>query len=132
MCAGTVAMDEGGVRNRMRAYASNGTPIAQYDKVHLYDSVGYRESDKVAAAVPDRQGSELSVFGFGPFHVGLFNCYDLRFPEITRALVDEGADVLLIGSAWVAGEHKSGHRRDRKGGGEGQGVAVRVNLGGRR
>src|SRR3546814_1886718 len=70
-----------------------------------------RESDKVAAAVPDRQGSELSVFGFGPFHVGLFNCYDLRFPEITRALVDEGADVLLVGSARVAGDHKSGHWR---------------------
>src|SRR3546814_19954318 len=102
-------MDDGRVRNRMLAYASNGTPIARYDKVHLYDSFGYRESDKVAAAVPDRQGSELSVFGFGPFHVGLFNCYDLRFPELTRALVDEGDDVLLIGSAWVAGEHKRGH-----------------------
>ena len=38
-------------------------------------------------------------------------CYDLRFPEQARALVDAGADVLVVPSAWVAGERKVEHWR---------------------
>ena len=38
-------------------------------------------------------------------------CYDLRFPEHARALVDAGADVLVAPSAWVAGERKVDHWR---------------------
>ena len=38
-------------------------------------------------------------------------CYDLRFPEQARALVDAGADVLVVPSAWVAGERKVDHWR---------------------
>jgi predicted amidohydrolase len=33
-------------------------------------------------------------------------CYDLRFPELARALVDDGCDVLAVPSAWVAGPLK--------------------------
>jgi predicted amidohydrolase len=36
-------------------------------------------------------------------------CYDLRFPELARALVDRGADVLVVPSAWVAGSRKVDH-----------------------
>lgn len=111
LVAGTFAADGAQTRNRMLVYGPDGARVAQYDKVHLYDSFGYRESDKVKAAEPDEKGSELTVFDAGPFHVGVFNCYDLRFPEITRALIDAGADTLLIGSAWVAGEHKVDHWR---------------------
>ncbi|MGO1975509.1 MAG: carbon-nitrogen hydrolase family protein [Propionibacteriaceae bacterium] len=96
-------------RNTMVAFGADGESLARYDKVHLYDSFGYRESDKFTAAAPEPSGAELAVFEFGPFTVGLLNCYDLRFPEFTRALVDAGADTLLISSAWVAGEYKSDH-----------------------
>lgn len=34
-------------------------------------------------------------------------CYDLRFPELARSLVDAGKEVLLVGSSWVPGEHKT-------------------------
>jgi len=38
-------------------------------------------------------------------------CYDLRFPELARALVDAGAELLVIPSAWVAGPRKVDHWR---------------------
>jgi predicted amidohydrolase len=34
-------------------------------------------------------------------------CYDLRFPELARSLADAGAQVLLVCSSWVPGEHKT-------------------------
>ena len=36
-------------------------------------------------------------------------CYDLRFPEMARFLVDAGADTLAVPAAWVAGDHKVDH-----------------------
>ena len=38
-------------------------------------------------------------------------CYDLRFPEMGRALVDAGAELFVVPAAWVAGEHKLHHWR---------------------
>ena len=43
----------------------------------------------------------------GPFCLGLMTCYDLRFPEMARALVDAGATAIALPAAWVAGEHKA-------------------------
>ncbi len=43
--------------------------------------------------------------------VGLMTCYDLRFPEHARALVDAGAELLVVPAAWVAGERKVDHWR---------------------
>jgi len=83
-----------------------GEAEAAYRKIHLYDSFGYRESDRLTAgplepAVVDVQG----------WRVGLMTCYDLRFPELARALVDRGAEVLVVPAAWVAGPRKVEHWR---------------------
>ena len=45
------------------------------------------------------------------FRVGLMTCYDLRFPELGRLLVDAGAEVLVVPAAWVAGARKVEHWR---------------------
>lgn len=79
---------------------------ASYRKIHLYDSFGIRESDQLTAG-PLRPVL-IDVAGF---RVGLMTCYDLRFPELARALVDAGAEVLAVPSAWVAGERKVEHWR---------------------
>ncbi len=79
---------------------------ASYRKVHLYDSFGYRESDRLLAGEV-----EPVVVEVGGFRVGLMTCYDLRFPELARALVDRGAEVLVVPSAWVAGPRKVDHWR---------------------
>jgi len=72
-----------------------------YRKIHLYDSFGYRESDTVAAGPVRPVTTRL-----GGFRVGLMTCYDLRFPELARALSAEGVDVLVVPAAWVAGPGK--------------------------
>jgi predicted amidohydrolase len=83
-----------------------GAAEASYRKIHLYDSFGYRESDRLTAGA-----TEPVVVDVGGFAVGLMTCYDLRFPELARALVDRGAEVLLVPAAWVAGPRKVEHWR---------------------
>ena len=78
--------------------------VTSYRKIHLYDSFGYQESDRLRAGSLDPV-----VVDLGGFRVGLMTCYDLRFPELARRLVDLGAEVLVLPSAWVAGEGKLRH-----------------------
>jgi deaminated glutathione amidase len=75
-----------------------------YRKIHLYDSFGYRESDVLAAGP-----ITPATFELDGTTVGLMTCYDLRFPELCRRLVDAGAEVIIVPSAWVAGPRKVDH-----------------------
>jgi predicted amidohydrolase len=79
---------------------------ASYRKIHLYDSFGYRESDRLSAGPLDPV--LIDVAGF---RVGVMTCYDLRFPELARRLVEDGAEVLVVPAAWVAGPRKVEHWR---------------------
>ena len=81
-----------------------GAAHADYRKIHLYDSFGYKESDRVTAGPLSPLTVEL-----GGLTLGLMTCYDLRFPELARALVAAGADLLVIPAAWVAGPRKVDH-----------------------
>jgi predicted amidohydrolase len=72
-----------------------------YRKIHLYDSFGYRESDSLTAG--ETSPVVATVDGF---RLGLMTCYDLRFPELARALSADGLDVLVVPAAWVAGPGK--------------------------
>jgi predicted amidohydrolase len=87
-----VAVDEAGLRGR-------------YRKVHLYDALGWAESERFIAGDPD----ELLTLDVHGVTIGVLTCYDLRFPEIARALVDAGASVLAVPAAWVAGPLKESH-----------------------
>jgi predicted amidohydrolase len=83
-----------------------GAARAAYRKIHLYDSFGYRESDRLLGGEWDPVLVEL-----GGMRLGLMTCYDLRFPELARELVAAGAEALVVPSAWVAGERKLEHWR---------------------
>ena len=83
-----------------------GAAEASYRKIHLYDSFGHRESDRLTAGP-----LEPVVVDVEGFRVGLMTCYDLRFPELARGLVDRGAELLLVPAAWVAGPRKVEHWR---------------------
>ncbi|GII92179.1 carbon-nitrogen hydrolase family protein [Sinosporangium siamense] len=80
-----------------------GTRIAAYRKIHLFDSFGARESELVAP------GGTPTVVEVAGLRVGLITCYDVRFPELTRALVDEGAELFAVIAAWGAGPMKEEH-----------------------
>lgn len=92
--------------NTLVVAGPDGDLAATYRKIHLYDSFGYRESDRLRAG-------DISpvVVPVGDMNVGLMTCYDLRFPELGRMLVDRGADTFVVPAAWVAGEHKVRHWR---------------------
>lgn len=79
---------------------------ASYRKIHLYDSFGYKESDRLSAGPV--QPVLVDIAGIS---VGLMTCYDLRFPELARELVRRGAGLLVVPSAWVAGPGKVEHWR---------------------
>lgn len=87
--------------NTLVAIGPDGEVFATYRKTHLYDSFGYRESDRMLAGEP-----AAAVFDYDEFQLGLMTCYDLRFPEHARALVDAGAEVLVVSAAWVRGPLK--------------------------
>lgn len=80
---------------------AQGDDLSTYRKIHLYDSFGQRESDIVMPGPV-----EPRAVAIGGAQVGLMTCYDLRFPELGRALSASGADVLVVPAAWVAGDGK--------------------------
>lgn len=77
-----------------------GKRLATYRKAHLFDvQVGtdvFRESDHVLAG-----DAKPVVVDFEGWKFGLSICYDLRFPEFYRALVDEGAEILCVPAAFT-------------------------------
>lgn len=95
--------------NRLLIAGPDGVEQPGYDKLHLYDAFSWRESDNVEPGPVIADGSELRTVRVGAFTLGLMNCYDLRFPEMARKLVDLGANVLVVSSAWIAGPLKEMH-----------------------
>lgn len=90
---------DGRVANTLVIGQPDGT-LASYDKIHLYDAFGYRESDTVAA------GDEPVVFAVDDVTIGVATCYDLRFPELFTTLADRGADVTVVCASWGRGPGK--------------------------
>ncbi len=89
-----------------------GDIIAQYQKLHLYDAFSIQESKRVDAgnALP----ALIEVEGM---KIGLMTCYDLRFPEMALAQALQGAELLVLPTAWVRGplkEHLLGDAAGRK------------------
>jgi predicted amidohydrolase len=97
----TVEGDQARAYNTVVAVGTDGSLIGRYRKLHLFDALGWTESKQLAAGP-----MELLTFASGDVTVGVLTCYDLRFPELSRSLVDEGATLLALPSAWVAGPHK--------------------------
>ena len=106
--AGTTVPTADRAANVVVAIDSAGGLVGTYRKVHLYDAFGTRESDRLVGGAPDAPPLLLEV---GGLVVGVLTCYDLRFPESARRLVDAGATVLAVPAAWAAGEHKADHWR---------------------
>ena len=88
------------LHNTTVAFGPDGTEVTRYRKIHMFDVV-----------TPDgREYRESAVFGRGDaivtyrahgLTVGCAICYDLRFPEMFRALEDAGADLVMLPSAFT-------------------------------
>ncbi|MGC2431145.1 MAG: carbon-nitrogen hydrolase family protein [Nitrososphaeraceae archaeon] len=84
--------------------SEKGDVMSIYRKLHLYDALGFKESAKLVGG--DKIERPVKV-GIGK--IGLEICYDIRFPEMSRILTLDGADVLAIPSGWVQGIMKEEH-----------------------
>lgn len=89
--------------NTVVAVSGSGELIGRYRKQHLFDALGWCESERLVAGEPD----ERLLIDCGGLRVGVLTCYDIRFPELSRALLDDGATMLAVPSAWVAGPSKA-------------------------
>src|SRR5580692_688729 len=94
---------DGRVFNTTVAYDTDGRLAAAYRKIHLFDALGQRESDSVAP------GGQPVLADLAGLRVGFLTCYDVRFPELARALAADGADLLVLPAAWAAGLFKEEH-----------------------
>jgi deaminated glutathione amidase len=96
-----VATVTGKFFNTSAVIGSDGEIVATYRKIHLFDinvpgAVVQRESDHITP------GDDIVVARFEDFSLGLSICFDVRFPELYRALALAGADVLAIPAAFNA------------------------------
>lgn len=98
------AADSGGKVWNTFVTIRDGQILAEYRKLHLYDAFTMKESTNV---VPGDQIPPLvEVAGM---KLGLMTCYDVRFPELARRLVLDGAQALILPAAWVKGPLKEAH-----------------------
>ena len=88
-----VEQRDGKLYNTSLLFDPEGKRIAAYRKIHLY-GYGSKESQILS------RGSEVVVVDTALGKIGLCTCYDLRFPELFRAMLDKGAELFLVTSGW--------------------------------
>jgi deaminated glutathione amidase len=102
LIGGTLPLREGDserVRNSCLVFGPDGIQAARYDKMHLFAFDNGREQfDEGRVLEPGPQPVALQA---GALRVGLSVCYDLRFPELYRALMQPPCDVLSVPSAFT-------------------------------
>ena len=103
LLAGSLAERRAGherIANTSLLFGPDGTQLACYRKLHLFDidlpgRVNFQESSFV------EPGDAVVVTDTPAGRLGQATCYDLRFPELFRALVDRGAEIILVPSAFT-------------------------------
>lgn len=79
--------------NTSLLFDPSGNRVARYRKIHLY-GFGSKEAQILT------RGDEVVVVPTPVGKIGLCTCYDLRFPELFRAMLDRGAELFLVASGW--------------------------------
>ncbi|MFW6306554.1 MAG: carbon-nitrogen hydrolase family protein [Bacillota bacterium] len=87
------------VYNTCYIYNNRGELIGKHRKIHLFDidiedGQKFKESDTLSA------GNNLCIIETPFATIGIIICYDLRFPELSRLLVDKGADIIVVPGAF--------------------------------
>jgi deaminated glutathione amidase len=107
LLAGSFALKGPGSKllNRSLLFAPDGTVVARYDKVHLFD-VDLPNGQVLRESAAYAAGHDVPVVPLPFVTLGLTICYDVRFPHLYRGLVQRGAEILTVPSAFtkVTGE----------------------------
>ncbi len=105
LVAGTIPIthnDDERVRAACLVYDPDGAIAGRYDKIHLFDvdipgsSENYRESECT------EPGADCVVLETAVGRLGLAVCYDIRFPELFRAMSDQSVDLIALPAAFTA------------------------------
>ena len=100
LSGGSIAeREDGRVYNTAYVFDRAGNEAARHRKMHLFDinvtgGQHFRESQTLTA------GNEVTVFDTEFCRMGLCICYDMRFPELSRLMVDRGAKLILVPAAF--------------------------------
>jgi predicted amidohydrolase len=86
--------------NTSLLFSPDGVEIARYRKIHLYD-VQIPGSGQCAGIRHDSGGADIVTTDIAGHTAGLAICYDVRFPELFRALADEGAELVFLPAAFT-------------------------------
>ena len=97
--AGGASTESSRVLNRCVVYGPDGSAAGHYDKVHLFAFDNGRESYDEGRTL--RAGTQPVAVQAGALRVGLSICYDLRFPELYRALMTPPCDLIVVPSAFT-------------------------------
>ncbi|MFD4630745.1 carbon-nitrogen family hydrolase [Streptomyces sp. NPDC058284] len=89
------AVSDGSLFNTSLVFSPDGELAASYRKIHRF---GFDKGEAVLMAA----GSELTTVRTPHTTLGLATCYDLRFPELFRGLVDAGAEMFVVPAGWPA------------------------------
>lgn len=89
------------VYNTVVVLDRSGEVLGVYRKTHLFDILGYRESDFIAPG-----GSLFKPVNACGLKLGLAICFELRYPEIFRAQALRGAEAIVVPAAWYKGPLK--------------------------
>ena len=90
---------EEGTFNSALVWGPDGELAGRYDKIHLFDA--RIDGHSFEASNVERAGGSPVLLDVGGVVVGLTICYDVRFPELYRALARAGAEVLLVPAAFT-------------------------------
>ncbi|MDZ7750935.1 MAG: carbon-nitrogen hydrolase family protein [Gammaproteobacteria bacterium] len=111
LVGGTIPMATprpGRVRAASLVYNHQGTRVARYDKIHMFDVTVDADSGEVYVESETTEPGERAVVVDTPFgRLGLAVCYDLRFPELFRYLVARGMEILALPAAFTAATGKA-------------------------
>lgn len=90
------------IRSACLVFNENGQQVARYDKIHLFDVHLLETDERYRESKTIESGTDTVVLD-SPFgRIGLAICYDLRFPEQFRNLLDEGMEIAILPAAFTA------------------------------
>jgi nitrilase len=98
---GLIAPAAGKIRAASMLYDASGNCVARYDKIHLFD-VQLENGESYAESTTFDAGVDTVVVETPFGMLGLAICYDLRFPELFRKMLDQGAEIFAVPSAFTA------------------------------
>ena len=96
------ASDDCRVRASCLLYDDRGRLAARYDKIHLFDVHIVDSAERYAESASIEPGEQLVVADTPFGRLGLAVCYDLRFPEQFRGMLDQGMELLALPAAFTA------------------------------